>query len=607
MKEVIILMIQIEETGISYLKLNILKTNSLAIYANSNDKEPIWDGNIYVYTKKINDNKRNFTNKELLGKFPIQIKTTNCKKFSKSFRITKSDMQNLEADSGTMYYVIKLKEDSNDYRIYYYRLLNSDTQKFLKKMERNKNNSIKIDFYELPNNPSDIYDLHKHFLEERKHQFLLDKHFDIEEIFNKKELPQLQFNLDLNENYSSFDIQNAIDAQMPYLYRVENDRAIPLARIGEDVFIKSFENFHHKCKFSIFNDEFDLCIMQTNDEILEFSFDNLILLRKNNLLNKKIKGIIFYGFDVITNDVSNLKDKIKQLKLKKALFSNLPICIDGKEYNNFLQSNNCDLSIIQNIDISIQLLEKMKAIFELYNLSLNTDLSKITRNDCVNIDVLYESLILNKTVTNVIEDVSYCKILNYNFLLYGYKTNNGIKLVDFFKNNVINLFYINDALNMSVSKYFALINEYPKKNLMLFYSNYNLNELYDDVIKSFKNSNYYINSLILLGLEMIDTFDVVKDKIYLDIALNLFSYLSEKSDINCFINIFQIKKRLGIVLEEDISKIIEYKNSCNNDYKRCVCSLCLGNEEEYKYYFNKLNEKEKNNILLFPIGKLLKY
>ena len=45
-------MIQIEETGISYLKLNLLKTNSLLIYANSNDKEPIWDGNIYVYTKK---------------------------------------------------------------------------------------------------------------------------------------------------------------------------------------------------------------------------------------------------------------------------------------------------------------------------------------------------------------------------------------------------------------------------------------------------------------------------------------------------------------------------------------------------------------------------
>ena len=44
-------------------------------------------------------------------------------------------MQNLGADPGTMYYVIKLKEDSNDYRIYYYRLLNSDTQKFLKKME----------------------------------------------------------------------------------------------------------------------------------------------------------------------------------------------------------------------------------------------------------------------------------------------------------------------------------------------------------------------------------------------------------------------------------------------------------------------------------------
>lgn len=114
------------------------------------------------------------------------------------------------------------------------------------------------------------------------------------------------------------------------------------------------------------------------------------------------------------------------------------------------------------------------------------------------------------------------------------------------------------------------MNEYPRKNLMLYYSNYNLNELYDDVIKSFKNSEYYINGLILLGLEMIDAFDAVKDKIYLDIALNLFSYLSEKSDINCFINIFQIKKRLGIVVEEDISKIIEYKNSCNNDYKRCV-------------------------------------
>ena len=65
---------KIETLGVSYLSTFIDKHELLQSYFDRNDKTPVWDGEIHVL--KSSSEKKD----EILGKVPVQIKTTRQKK-----------------------------------------------------------------------------------------------------------------------------------------------------------------------------------------------------------------------------------------------------------------------------------------------------------------------------------------------------------------------------------------------------------------------------------------------------------------------------------------------------------------------------------------------
>ena len=67
---------QIEEMGACAVKAALLQCNYLASFISENDKTPSWDGNVFVYTME-NQKKEN-----LMGKVPIQVKSTGSRKKS---------------------------------------------------------------------------------------------------------------------------------------------------------------------------------------------------------------------------------------------------------------------------------------------------------------------------------------------------------------------------------------------------------------------------------------------------------------------------------------------------------------------------------------------
>lgn len=66
----------IEKVATSALENLLSKNPYLRAFINSNDKTPIWDGDIFVYKSKDNKNK----NKDLIGKAPIQVKDMKLRK-----------------------------------------------------------------------------------------------------------------------------------------------------------------------------------------------------------------------------------------------------------------------------------------------------------------------------------------------------------------------------------------------------------------------------------------------------------------------------------------------------------------------------------------------
>ena len=108
---------KIETLGVSYLSTFIDKHELLQSYFDRNDKTPVWDGEIHVL--KSSSEKKD----EILGKVPVQIKTTRQKKdVLKSFPLDARDLELYKSNGGVVLFVVWLSEN-NDLREIYYKSL----------------------------------------------------------------------------------------------------------------------------------------------------------------------------------------------------------------------------------------------------------------------------------------------------------------------------------------------------------------------------------------------------------------------------------------------------------------------------------------------------
>ena len=83
-------------------------------YLSTNDKEPQWDGHLYLYKNG------NHTNENLLGRIPVQIKGRECKTLEgrTTFSISVASLQAYLRDGGILFYVVKILPDASGTKIF---------------------------------------------------------------------------------------------------------------------------------------------------------------------------------------------------------------------------------------------------------------------------------------------------------------------------------------------------------------------------------------------------------------------------------------------------------------------------------------------------------
>ena len=112
---------------------------------NSNDKTPIWDGDIYIY-----DEERQGV-KNFLARVPVQVKgTTNTD--DDSYRIDREYIKAYHRDSGCVFFMVQEDKTYKPIRILYAMLSANDVNT---KLQRNTQ-TIKIDLKVVPPDPLDI-------------------------------------------------------------------------------------------------------------------------------------------------------------------------------------------------------------------------------------------------------------------------------------------------------------------------------------------------------------------------------------------------------------------------------------------------------------------
>ena len=93
----------IETISVNAVKNSIVTSDILDQFISENDKEPSWDGHIYIYKNK---NKRK---SELKGRIPVQVKGKECNDFSNNkikYVISISDLKNYLNDGGIILFLV---------------------------------------------------------------------------------------------------------------------------------------------------------------------------------------------------------------------------------------------------------------------------------------------------------------------------------------------------------------------------------------------------------------------------------------------------------------------------------------------------------------------
>src|SRR5699024_12810172 len=96
---------KIESISVREIGKVVDRFESMRPFLETNDKVPIWDGEIW-----LNDN-INQSNEYFKGKIPVQIKGTSVERFSeksRKFSLEKSHLEAYLKDHGTMFFVVEI-------------------------------------------------------------------------------------------------------------------------------------------------------------------------------------------------------------------------------------------------------------------------------------------------------------------------------------------------------------------------------------------------------------------------------------------------------------------------------------------------------------------
>lgn len=109
----------IEELATNAVKKSILTSKFLSQYISENDKEPSWDGFVYIYSREEK------TKKDLYGRVPVQVKGKYWEDLSKDqivYSIEIADLKSYLTDGGVLFFVTYIADGGNKERIYYAQL-----------------------------------------------------------------------------------------------------------------------------------------------------------------------------------------------------------------------------------------------------------------------------------------------------------------------------------------------------------------------------------------------------------------------------------------------------------------------------------------------------
>lgn len=594
--------IDIESLAVGYLKTLFSKIGCLRAVINDNDKEPIWDGSIYVYDY----NTKYRSNEDFKGRIPIQVKghvekeiyLNNSKIPSYKFEII--NLKNYLNDGGVLFFVVTFDENGENEKVFYKRLLPFDLKRILKQAKGNKTKMLHLEY--LPNDKIKIINLLLNYINDSKRQGSIIEcdYVDLERLMNDKK------NLELTFGYTALGTPD----EDTFDYMFSNGMYI-YAKLDPGVFVPV--EYADKVEQIAFVKDLEV---KVGDKIF-YEKAKIAFLPEKNIEIKVSKSITITYFYKISkqrldfNIKGNIKERIQDFKFLLAATKNGGFYFDD-QFFDFTKSDKGLLTEEEFVEIekTVKELQKIKDLLDRLGVDEELNLDKMLKQDYKNLELLSSTILDKKTIELELKDtligvITICNLKIFVCTIQD-KSSGKIRIYDYW-NSPITIKEINkitgeeEILPLFVglsSNDLSIISNLNEEKIIEYLNNVNLSEIKIEKIIFF----------LLNLLKAFDKSDGKKIKL-LNLARKIIVILKEKNnnEINLKylrLNELQIIKRERFLTEEERFEIYEMiKNNKDDNALLTGAYLLLDKINEAEIAFGNLNEVQKKNFLEYPICK----
>lgn len=581
---------KIETLGVSHLSTFIDKHELLQSYFDRNDKTPVWDGEIHVL--KSPSEKKD----EILGKVPVQIKTTRQKKdVLKFFSLDTRDLELYKSNGGVVLFVVWLNED-NGLRDIYYKSLPPLSIKNLLRESKLKNKStnkkkLSIEIFKLDDKK--MYPMLVDFINnsQKQYSFINVEGISVEDIPDDK---TLKFYFYGQEKEEIFNYQEEHDLFIYYLDPItgieiplENTIKIVETEEETDLIIKIGDYVFQDVKRHRFPDG---SVQLHFGESFTMSFD---------IKKKQFK------FNYTRPDL--LSKAIKCTQAFQELGKIGYFTLNG----NKIELDERSIKDISSLDLEADIkgLLKISNFMKKMGIQKDVDLSCFDKQSQRNLNILYSGLVLKKKVAlNYNESkLLHLNIANIHIItLYSFLSDKNGTMIDIFTEtpwcregetededyldiSIFEVFEPNDWLKIDNCKIDSVIASYQR--------------LVDNKLK-YEGADRTILKIVIAA-DMAE--DMTKRELLLNWAQCLSNWnlkYSQNSEM-AIINDLQIKSRVRKLNSKEMEILSNILVNSNDNYELCFgSSVLLKSKPQADLFWNKLDNETKESYKDFPIYTL---
>lgn len=582
----------IETLSVNAVRDSIVVSDFLDQFIADNDKEPTWDGFVYIYNDKSKKKEK------LKGRLPVQVKGTENDDFSKeeiSFPVSVVDLNNYLYDGGAVFFVVYIGHNGLTKQIYYAELPPIKLRIYLSEAKGQKSKSIKLKKF-----PTDSNEKAMIFFQclencQKQASFSSAQLFSLEELEKQGVLEGITVPV---STVGGIDAKTALLKNEVYIYAKIKGSAIPqpleaipqrlVTREERDAVITVGEKLFYT-KVSIIQDA------DTTTTIFGESFS--IKASKNGGAVK----INYKSSDKLRTLVVDLNFMLSYIETGSFKWNGVDFPFDnnGADFSNFsLEEEKSRLEYAQ----------KVVSLLDLLGCKKDLNVKSLQDKDWKNISYLVTALIDKEPVEHLRTDlppILSVDIGDLKFIVCLQRVdgkNDTYQIFDFFKTEMSLVYEKENGDKRPISQYAILhADDLIKAD----------NIRYDVLLPSFQKAEQHEETIMRANfflLELLEAFDKDNTKVELLSTARSFSDWIFDSDNEALpyevklLNKLQIEKRERPLTINEIKELFRVVETPNQREDILVGAyLLLDQQPAAEVHFEKLGSELQEEFKKYPI------